>query len=115
MLQQALPQNQGYAQCPASRAGCHRFTSNKLTFRACYLPAGLCITRVSIPCLPGILQLTALTSLRSLSVDVTFIDDAGYCDTSCRGPVRVWCLGTAFKGVRAVHYRVAGAVGFASP
>lgn len=75
-------------------------TSNKLTFCACRLPAGLCISRVSFPCLPGILQLTALTSLRSLDVDVTFIDDGGYCDSSCRGPVRVRGLGTGFRGFR---------------
>lgn len=51
------------------------------------LPAELSVKQVSVPCLPGILQLTTLTRLNLLVVDVVFLDEdedeGGYCWSSC--------------------------------
>jgi len=45
---------------------------------------GLTISSVSIPCLPGILQLTALTRLRKSDVDVAVREEGGWAESSCR-------------------------------
>ena len=61
--------------------------SHEHTHGVCVLPAELIVKQVSIPCLPGILQLTALTGLSSLFIDVVFLDEdedeGGYCWSNC--------------------------------